>query len=98
MDNVNLHGALIELIATKRNSIGTYASGHEAYAIIKDRAETAMKQASPEKLMKEFWSSVKEGNDEAVHAYAAELESQARNTAVAFAELSAFAAKVAECI
>lgn len=98
MEAVNLPGAMIELIAVKRDCIGAYASGHEAYAIIKDRAETAMKQANPEKLMKEFWSSVKEGNDEAVHAYAARLESQARNAAVAFAELSAFAAKVAECI
>lgn len=96
MEVINLQSALINLVASKRDTLSNYASEYEAYAIIRDRAETAMKQANPEKIMKEFWAAVKEGNDEAVIAYASALETEARNAAVAFAELSAYAAKAAE--
>lgn len=96
MEVINLQTEMIKLIAAKRDELEDFASAYEGYAIIRDKEETALKMANPEKLMKEFWVAVKEGNEEAVKAYASTLASDARNAAVAFAELAAFAIKATE--
>ena len=96
MENVNILAEILKLVGERRGQLHEYNSFHEAYAIVKDRAETAMKQANPEKLLKELWASVKEGNSEASAALSSRLSTEARYAAAAFAELAAFAEAMAD--
>ena len=95
MDESNVTNEIIAIIARKRERIPDYATAHEAYAILKDKQETVEKHIDFAKIMKEFWAAVKEGNYEAVIAYASQLETNARSVASAAVELAAYAAAAA---
>ena len=96
MDESNITNEIIAIIARKREHIPEYATAHEAYAILKDKQETVEKHIDFTKIMKEFWAAVKEGNYEAVIAYASQLEANARSVACAATELAAYAAAAAK--
>ena len=96
METVNISAEIMKIVDLRRDGIMAYNSHHEAYAIVKDRAETAQKQANPDKLLKELWAAVKEGNDEAAAALASRLAKEARYAAAAFTELAAFADAMAD--
>ena len=79
------------MVKRRKESLSDYATAHEAYAILKDKQETLEKHIDFNKIMKEFWGAVKEGNTEAIIAYADRLETCARNVASAAIELAAYA-------
>ncbi len=95
VEETNITNEILAIVAQKRDRVPDFATAHEAYAILKDKQETVEKHIDFNKIMKEFWSAVKEGNYEAVVAYASQLETNARNVAAAAAELAAFAARAA---
>ena len=95
MDESNITNELLAIIARKRDAVPGYASPHEAYSILKARQETVEQHIDFTKIMKEFWAAVKEGNIEAVVAYASQLEANARSVACAAVELAAYAAAAA---
>ena len=89
----NLANMIITAIAEKRASLREFASPYEAFAIIKEKSETAAAAADMKKCVEHFWQAVKEKNEDASAAYAAQLATSARTAAVAFAELAAYAEK-----
>ena len=93
----NLALDVMDAVAGEKERTREYSSEYEAYAILKQKAETAEQTAGTlKKLMDELWKAVKERNGEAVAAYASQLASDARNAAVAYAALSAAAARTAD--
>lgn len=98
MEEKNIHLKMIGVIAEKRDEIPAFASEYEAYAVLKEKQETAEKAVEVKKLAECFWGAVKEGNDEAMIAYVLQLETNARNAAAAFAELAAYAARAGKDI
>ena len=92
----NLASKIITAIAEKRKTLPEIASPYEAFAIIKDKTETADAAANMKKCVDHFWEAVKEKNEDAAAAYASQLANDARRAAVAFAELAAYAEKAAD--
>ena len=91
----NLTRDILGAIGDERGRIGRYTSAHEAYALLKHKAEDAEKVASNiKKTLDELWKVVKLGDADAITAYAQQLETDARNAAVSFAGLSAAAGNV----
>lgn len=89
----NLASQIITAIAEKRNTLPEISSPYEAFAMIKDKLETAEAASSMKKCVEHFWEAVKEKNEDATAAYASQLANDARRAAVAFAELAAYAEK-----
>lgn len=70
----------------------SFRSAWEGYAMTKKAIEDVTKLCSDmDKLLKELWDSVKAENDDAIIAYAAEIESRARNAAASYIGVSALA-------
>lgn len=92
----NFAFTIINAIGIKTDTLPEPASAHEAFALIREKSETADGLANVKKCIDHLWAAVKEKNEDAVCAYASQLASDARIAAVAYAELSAYAAKAAE--
>ena len=95
LEETNITNEILAIVARKREAVPEFSTAHEAYAILKDKQETVEKHIDFNKIMKELWPSVNEGNYEATVAYASRLETNARNVAAAAAELAAYAAAAA---
>lgn len=92
MNEHNLTTNLFAAIETRKGELERMNSAYEAYAVLLNKHEVAGNVGgSIGKCMKELWAAVKEGNEDAVAAYAREIESVARSTAAAYAELAACA-------
>ena len=89
--------AVEECMDRSREKMGReYASGHEAWARIKQLLEDAKRdQKNVEDLHKEVWDAVKDNNEECLHVNLQALSNEAINLCMAFAIVAAEARRAA---
>lgn len=74
-----------------------YASGHEAWAKIKELCEQAKRdEKTVDKLHAEIWDAIKDRNDEEVGVELKALANEATNIAMTFAIIAAEARRASE--
>ena len=84
---------ILGAIGDERERIEDFHSPHEAYAVLKQKAEEADKVAGNiKKTLDELWKVTKTNHEDSIIAYSQQLETDARNAAIYFAELAAAAA------
>ena len=84
--------SIIGAIADKRGALPEFHSSYEAYSVLKQKAEEAEKASKNiKKTLDELWEATKAADVDAISAYSHQLECDARNVAVSFAQLSAAA-------
>ena len=74
-----------------------FASGHEAWAKLKQLSEEAKAdEKSLDALLPDLWSAVKRGNDDEVGIYLREIGNKAEEVCMAFVTIAAEAHRAAE--
>ena len=89
----NLAKDILGAIGDERGRLADFHSPHEAYAVLKQKAEEADKVAKNiKKTLDELWDVTKANHEDSITAYSGQLETDARNAAIYYAELAAAAA------